>query len=805
MRIAVVARYLLLLSCVTAGPGAAAERPAGCPLQAIRDLIQKQDARSLAQAETRLQECSSAEDRDGELHYLLGLARFFQQKYAAAKESLAIAVAANPENVEWSFLLERATRNDTSKIADGITNDQKFDDAALAQPAATYLREPRDIKPLPESPGPRPPPRVPELIGGLATKVLGRVLERADQRGPVENWKEWPKLKDGDVRAALMIASIRKFMNKYVLQDTTDAGELVGHQQRGQVRPEWTRRFRTANGMWTTDDPAEGAAGTRIQWQGTTAMSRVRKDRSGDTTLPTAREVSRAFLESTAERARAPFLNQISIWWIQFMLHGWVNHRQAPLSEREPFRVKLAADDPFRGRYKIEELLIPATQRDATTSQLAYQNEVVAWWGGGQIYGNDQATQDRLRKDAGAADFLPDGKMHLPDGLLPLDERGRELSGFTRNWNVGLSMLHAVFVKHHNRVCEMLKAKHPHWSTDQLFHTARLINSAVMAKIHTVEWTPAVLPTRTLTTGMNTNWNGLLETMTKRFKDREALNGSAFVGGDPILGGLMGGNSNNHGVPHNFSEQFAEVYRLHHGVPDNLSYQPIGSARAEREIPIDQLRERGGRVMIEQAGVPNLLNSFGMQKMHALVNNNYPRFFSDMSVEGQAVVDLGTIDILRARERGVPPYNTFRRELGLPPIASFEDLGVDSATAAKLKKLYGDGAEGVERMDLLVGTSCEKIRPLMGFGQTMFAIFVQMASRRLEADPFFTEKFNEQYYTKEGIELIDRANFKDLLIDLYPELGRTGLKGLNNAFEPWSSTPASHPEEHPLSTGAEKY
>lgn len=780
------------------GAGAPAEPPSGCPFAAIRDLLKKQEPASLAQAEAKLKECSS---KEGEAHQLMGVAQFLQQKYDAAKESLSLAVAANPQNAEWSALLERASRNVTSQIALGNTNDEKFDNAALAQPAATYIREPKDIKPLPAAPPEHPLIEVPEFLGGIGTKILHRVVEKADKKGPVENWKEWPKLKDGDIRAALMLASIRKYMNKFVLQDTTEPGKLYGNQQRGQVRPEWTKRFRTANGMWTTDDPAEGAAGTRVQWQGATAIGQIRKDRSGDTTLPSSREVSRAFLVSNGERARAPFLNQITIWWIQFMLHGWVNHRNTPLAERAPFRVKLAEDDPFRSRYNIEELLIPVSQRDATTNQLAYQNEVVAWWGGGQIYGNDQATQDKLRTN-GSAEFLPDGKMHLPNGLLPIDERGRELSGFTRNWNVGLSMLHAIFVKHHNKICDVLKAKHPDWSTDQLFHTARLINAAVMAKIHTVEWTPAVLPTKTLTTGMNTNWNGLIETMTKRFKDRKALRGAAF-GDDPVLGGLMGAKRNNYGVPHNFSEHFAEVYRLHHGVPDDLSYQPVGSAKVEQEIPIDALRERGGRAMIEQAGVANLLNSFGMQKMHALVENNYPKFFSDMSVEGNAVIDLGTIDIHRARERGVPPYNLFRRELGLPAIASFEELGVKGETLAKLKRLYGE--DGVEKMDLLVGTSCEKIRPLMGFGQTMFAIFVQMASRRLEADPFYTDKFNEQYYTKEGIELIDRANFKDILLELYPELGKTGLTGINNAFEPWSSTPASAPAEHPLSNGAEKY
>ena len=50
---------------------------------------------------------------------------------------------------------------------------------------------------------------------------------------------------------------------------------------------------------------------------------------------------------------------------------------------------------------------------------------------------------------------------------------------------------------------------HPHWSDEDLFHKARLINSALMAKIHTVDWTPAILPHPTTAVGVPSNWWGL--------------------------------------------------------------------------------------------------------------------------------------------------------------------------------------------------------------------------------------------------------------------------------------------------------
>ena len=48
--------------------------------------------------------------------------------------------------------------------------------------------------------------------------------------------------------------------------------------------------------------------------------------------------------------------------------------------------------------------------------------------------------------------------------------------------------------------------------------------------------------------------------------------------------------------------------------------------------------------------------------------------------------DLGTIDILRDRERGVPRYNRFRRLLHKAPVRSFEELTDVPEWAAQMKE-----------------------------------------------------------------------------------------------------------------------
>lgn len=74
----------------------------------------------------------------------------------------------------------------------------------------------------------------------------------------------------------------------------------------------------------------------------------------------------------------------------------------------------------------------------------------------------------------------------------------------------GLEFVHTVFVKEHNAIAAKLAAAYPQMTDQQLFDKARMINAAVMAKIHTIEWTPAILPNRNLAAAMRANWDGVV-------------------------------------------------------------------------------------------------------------------------------------------------------------------------------------------------------------------------------------------------------------------------------------------------------
>lgn len=744
-------------------------------------------------------------DPSGDTHEI-GRKQFLQGQYVDAAESLAIACKANPKNEHWCDLLARARRNAITRYDLGSPPTERFDPDTLGEPPALHITAPSDVKELPPGPGllRHLVGSINRILGVVLGAILGVVVRFVGRKGPAKTWEQWPKdrwflLKD------LRLASLRSYMNTHALQDPYQ-GCLVGLQEPGQKRPEWTRRYRTATGAWNTDNPMEGAAGTRFIWQGKDKIHAIRRNRLDDPHLPNPIAVSNLLFRCEGDRKFVPFLNLLTIGWIQFMVHDWLNHRQESDGVNGVIKVEIPKDDPRREKYKQDCMAFRRTQRPAIGDEtLAFENEVTAWWDGSQIYGSDQDTQDKRRRNPRTNKFEPDGKIYVePGDMLPLDPQTRVIeSGFTRNMWVGLELFHTLFVKHHNYLCDQYRKEHQGWSGDQIFNQARLENAATMAKIHTIEWTPAVLPTKELAFGMSTNWHGMVETKFKRFENRRPLGWIEPT--HPMLGGVLGGVPNNFGVPQNFSEQFAEVYRLHAGMPDAIEIRNIGQEEKTAAVETDVTRAAGSRRTLNDFGIATVINSFGHQHMPALVNNNYPRFMTDMSTEGSPVFDLAAADIIRARERGVPPFNEFRRQLGMPGIKSFADLGCDQQTVRRLEDLYGQGEDGVNRMDLAVGMYCDTNRPLHGFDQTRFAIFLQSATRRLQTDPFYTEKYNERYYTKAGLKRIDKATLKCLLLRHYPELKGSGLTRLNNAFEPWGTTADTHPDEHPLTAHAERY
>jgi len=729
----------------------------------------------------------------GEGSALMGLAYFQLEKYDLAAHWYSAALATAGANPDWQDMLAKAKANLMAEVHVHVPDITYFNRRELLELSVV----PPGELPLPATPrapiwAERVRRSVGTFLGSLATLVMETLTHlwgsMAGYRDRVwTNWYRRPLF-----LGILTLAYMREKLNKDNLRNTYPAGVLTGFQPANLAPPAGVMAFRTADGSWNNlANPKEGAAGTRFLRN--VSPDTVRPETGGRLMTPNPREISRKLLTRHGAMREVPFLNLLAAAWIQFETHDWINHGEIVFNDAH--EIPLAPDDPARRKYHQTKIFVGKTQPDPTRMPddllpVTHINEVTHWWDASQIYGSDLATQMRLRSFAG-------GKLRLAaNGTLPLDAKGVEATGFQRNWWVGLALLHNLFVKEHNAICDHLKVSYPHWEDNRLFNVARLINAAVIAKIHTVEWTPAILPNPGLNAALNANWFGILTNLFEYGKDRVTL--SEIKVANPELGGVVGNPTNNHGQPYGLTEEFVEVYRLHSLLPDTLRLQRIGRQELT-ELAVPATRQAGSPKITEQFGVANLLFSFGTQNPGQLVLNNYPRFMQELSIPGNPLFDMGAVDILRARERGVPRYNEFRRQLGLNPIGAFEDLTPDLAQVRELKGVYGDRPEDVEKLDLMIGTLAEGHRPTgFGFGETMFQIFILNATRRLQADRFYTDNYNEATYTREGLDWIDGANLKTVLLRNYPELAATGLANVTNAFEPWDTGQMLDPARHPL-------
>lgn len=729
-------------------------------------------------------------ERTGEVLALLGVARFRVEQYEQAADLLRKAIEMGNDNPHVAHLLATASANAFTGISEEIPKRYDFDRDQLLSgqaPVEPYAPGTRLLRQEKRSILENKLAFVGAVTGAVVGRAIAALARAAGADSKREVWTTWSR-KNG-AHAILMLARRRDQLTRNNLYDAYPEGRLVGFVEPGQAPPERALTARTADGAWNDlENPMAGAAGTRFGYN--TDPNQTAKETEADTLMdPSPRMVSRVLLTRTKGLKEVPFLNLIAGAWIQFMNHDWVSYGD-PATDKV-YEIPLDPDDPARQRLHQTHMFVGATQDDPTRNPDdpagAHINEVTSWWDGSQIYGSDEATQKRVRSGI-------DGKLRMdPEtGNLPLAADGVEETGFRRNWWLGLSMLHTLFSKEHNAICDMLKVKYPFMGDQQLFDIARLINAATMAKIHTVEWTPAVLPNPVLNTAMHSNWYGALTKLFRTKHHRRAV--STFDLADPILGGVMGHTAENFGVPYSLTREFLSVYRLHSLLPDTVKLEAHDASRPTETVSLAELRMKGAHKISDAVPMHDILYSFGIANPGQLVLNNFPDTLQNLSVPGMGFFDLGTVDILRDRERGVPRYNKFRRLMGLNPINRFEDLTDDPDEVQRLRDVYDDD---VEKIDLLVGNLAEATRPKgYGFGETLFEVFILNATRRLQADRFFTDDYREEVYTPAGLAWVDQVTMKDVLLRHYPELGKTGLANIENAFEPWDVgelTDARHP------------
>jgi hypothetical protein len=603
--------------------------------------------------------------------------------------------------------------------------------------------------------------------------------------------------------------------------------------------------------------------------------------------------------DANCDYLKAPFFNVLAAFWIQFMTHDWFSHsfegRNAPelqevgCTSEEAKSLGCREEDrrepSLYSRQDAAETIEHAGQNSQIRSPKITNNLVTAWWDASQMYGHDELSARRVQRDPDDPAKLLLKNKYLP--LLPVCEaysedcpvqpqwQGQEATGFPDNWNIGESFYHNLFAREHNYFVDTfrrLQKKTPDDDSglrdpddpekvitckevddERLYQVARLIVSAQIAKIHTIEWTTQLLYNEPLYAGMNSNWFGLFnqeedkvskilrrilkkdenifsristsvaDSFSESSESKKAnsifsilASGAGIFGlGNTKSKGILwwehdgwdlsnlkedvNGGINHFGSPFNFPEEFTSVYRLHALVPDLIEFREKEDPNSIKlKIPAVDTARGGATRHMHQGGLANWALSMGRQRLGLLHLRNLPLFLQNLPMphldSTTKKLDIVALDLIRDRERGIPRFNEFRRQIGLKTLTSFDDF-VDQhlekgdpwrqhqeENIRLLREIYGthtcdaskiistvqrnedgsfindclghpDGSvvDNIEDVDNIVGWLSEYTRP-HGFAisETQFHIFIINASRRLFSDRFFTSSFRPEFYSRLG-------------------------------------------------------
>jgi Animal haem peroxidase len=607
---------------------------------------------------------------------------------------------------------------------------------------------------------------------GLLVAIFRRVNRSVE-------WHRLPKW----IGVANLLA-LRVELRKHNLHDTD--GDLTKPKPGCpfETRPDATR-IRTEGG--TLNDLQYPAMGCRRSRFGRNVARALTAPDLEKLMKPNPLQVSKELL-ARDKFIPARSLNLLAAAWIQFQVHDWFEHENEELDSGKEHRVRRDGDwvDPV--------MVLPRTKPDPDQftgldgTYPAYRNKNPQWWDGSQVYGETECETRSLRTNPTTRQLCPSGRLYIDDkGLLPIDPHTkRTLTGFTDNWWLGLEVLHTLFAKEHNAICDRLKASEARLSDDEIFEKARLINCAIMAKIHTVEWTPGILAHPAIKPALDANWMGLLGHW---FGEGLARKMAGFFPND-VLTGVPLSETDHHGAPYALTEEFTAVYRLHPLIPDEVKIKNHQGGTAQKSYAMNEIAFAGARRPLgDGASMEDVIYAFGTANPGAITIKNYPNFLRRLRLPKddrtgiEQVLDLAAVDILRDRERGVPRYNEFRRQLRKKPVETWEELaGGNDTLAGKLKAIYGN----LEEVDTMVGMFCEPLPEGFGFSDTAFRIFILMASRRLKSDRFFTTDYREECYTKAGLEWIRHTGLKEVILRHHPALA-PAFNGVANPFAPWPS------------------
>ncbi len=601
--------------------------------------------------------------------------------------------------------------------------------------------------------------RAPVVLRG-ENVVLDKIEDALKKAGLTREWDKYPT-------QALQMAKLYYDRESLRARNLFDTPGEPQHDFPADPPPE-ALRARMPDGSWNDlSDPAMGMAGSRFGRN--FPLDGLEAEQPPRLFTPSPRVVARELLQRDVFKP-ATTLNTLAAAWIQFENHNWFFHGRGEPDDL--IEVPLAADDPWP-EHPMTIRRTPELARPEGMRCPVFRNEETHWWDASQVYGSGDDKQAAMRT-------FEDGKLQIGADRRLLENSeyaGIDHTGMFQNYWTGVSLLHTLFTLEHNALCDALKKAYPDLGDQRLFELGWLAISALIAKIHLVEWTPGILSHPATAWGLVNTWWGLTgEEAYQRFGNARPVN-SDFISGQ------AGGKHDHFGVPFQFTEEFVSVYRMHALIPDEWKFYSLKTGDMIKEVEFTEIQGKYTRGFMDEFSMPDLFYSFGVQHPGAICLKNYPKTLMNFERIDGELTDLATLDVVRDRERGVPRYTKFRKGLRMPVPKTFGDITSNKQWARQMQEVYDNKIDDV---DPIVGMYAEDIIPGQGFSDTATRIFLLMAARRVNSDRFLTTDMRPEVYTQVGYDWVQKTTMTDILLRHYPELA-PALSGVANPFGPWNA------------------
>ena len=462
--------------------------------------------------------------------------------------------------------------------------------------------------------------------------------------------------------------------------------------------------FRTIDGTYNNLENSHWGAAEEQFLRLTTVEYSDGTDSPAGADRPSAREVSNNIVAQVDSELNARGATDYLWQWGQFLDH---DIDETPVADpSEAFDIEVPTGDVYFDPYGTGTQVIGMNRSyyEYVESAREQVNLITAYIDASNVYGSDEERAYALRTLDGT------GQLKTSDGnLLPFNTEGLSnaptgaldtlfLAGDLRaNEQIALIAMHTLFVREHNHWAGIIDNANPDLSGEEVYQLARSIVGAEIQAITYREFLPVLL-------------------------GRDAI--PPYQGYRPRV---------NAGIANVFA---TAAYRVGHTMLSENLLRLDGSLNEADEGHIGLASAFFAPQEIIDNDIDSILRGLSQQQCQEIDGQLIDAVRNFLfGPPGSGGFDLASLNIQRGRDHGLADYNQVRRDYGLRPVRSFDQINSNESVSSALADTYGS----IDEIDAWVGLLAEEHPIGSMVGPTLSAILRDQFIRLRDGDRFYYE------------------------------------------------------------------